>query len=198
VTFYDFAKWLVHGLTDVLLAPKVTGLENVPMSGALVVASNHRSYLDPPLIGSWFPRPVYWMAKQELFTYPVLGPAITALHAFPVNRDAADIGSIKRALRILQNGGCVGIFPEGTRNVSGEAKPKSGAVVLASSAHCPILPVGLAHTELAARRLRAAHVEIRIGAPIQLQGSARKATKAEIDTWTDEVSRRIAQLSDQG
>jgi 1-acyl-sn-glycerol-3-phosphate acyltransferase len=168
------------------------------MSGALVVASNHRSYLDPPLIGSWFPRPVYWMAKQELFKYPLLGPAITALHAFPVNRDAADIGSIKRALRILQNGGAVGIFPEGTRNVSGEAKPKSGAVVLASTARCALVPVGVARTELAWRRFRRAHVEIRIGAPMQLQGSARKATKAEIDAWTDEVSRQIAQLSDQG
>jgi 1-acyl-sn-glycerol-3-phosphate acyltransferase len=198
VTFYDFAKWLVHGLTEVLLKPKIVGLENVPISGALIVASNHRSYLDPPLIGSWFPRPVYWMAKQELFKYPLLGPAITALHAFPVNRDAADIGSIKRALRILQNGGAVGIFPEGTRNVSGEAKAKSGAVVLASTARCPLVPVGLARTELAWRRFRRAHVEIRIGAPMQLQGSARKATKAEIDAWTDEVSRQIAQLSDQG
>lgn len=195
MTLYGFAKWVLHGFTGALLAPKVTGLENVPMDGGLVVAANHRSYLDPPLLGSWFPRTISYMAKQELWKIPLLGPVISAVHAFPVNRDAADIGSIKRALRILQAGGAVGIFPEGTRNVSGEAKAKTGAVVLASSARCPVLPVGLVRTELAFRRFRGAHVEIRIGAPMLLQGSARKATKAEIEAWTDELMRRIAALS---
>ena len=195
MTPYDFAKWLLHGSTGVLLAPKVTGTENVPMEGGLVVAANHRSYLDPPLLGTWFPRPIHYMAKQELWKVPLLGPLISAVNAFPVNRDAADIGSVKRALRILKDGGVVGIFPEGTRNVSGEAEVKSGAVVLASSARCPVVPVGLVRTELATRRLRAAHVEINIGAPMTFQGSARKATKAEIEAWTDELMKKIATLS---
>ena len=195
MTFYDFAHWLVHGVTKVLLAPKITGLENVPADGALVVAANHRSYLDPPLLGSWFPRPIHYMAKQELWKIPVLGPAIGALNAFPVNRVAADIGSIKRALRVLQAGGVVGIFPEGTRNVSGHAKFHSGAVVIASSARCPILPVGLVRTDLARTRFRNAHVEIRIGKPITLQGSDRKATKPEIETWTADLARELAALS---
>jgi 1-acyl-sn-glycerol-3-phosphate acyltransferase len=195
VTPYGFAKWFLRGTTGPLLAPKVTGLENVPMDGGLVVAANHRSYLDPPLLGTWFPRPIHYMAKQELWKIPLLGAFISAVNAFPVNRDAADIGSIKRALRILKDGGVVGIFPEGTRNVSGEAKVKSGAVVLASSAHCPVVPVGLVRTEHAIRRLRGAHIEIRIGTPMLLQGSSRKATKAEIEAWTDELMRRIAALS---
>jgi 1-acyl-sn-glycerol-3-phosphate acyltransferase len=195
VTPYLFAKWLLRLTTGPLLAPKVTGTENVPMDGGLVVAANHRSYLDPPLLGTWFPRPIHYMAKQELWKIPLLGPLISAVDAFPVNRDAADIGSIKRALRILKDGGVVGIFPEGTRNVSGEAQVKSGAVVLASAAHCPVVPVGLVHTELAIRRLRAAHVELRIGTPMLFQGSSRKATKAEIEAWTDELMRKIAELS---
>jgi 1-acyl-sn-glycerol-3-phosphate acyltransferase len=197
MTPYDFAKVLLRATTGPLLAPKVTGVENVPVTGGLVVAANHRSYLDPPLLGTWFPRPIHYMAKQELWKIPLLGPLISSVNAFPVNRDAADIGSIKRALRILRDGGLVGIFPEGTRNVSGEAEVKSGAVVLASSAQCPVVPVGLVRTELAIRRLRGAHIEIRIGAPMVFQGSARKATKAEIDAWTDQLMRKIAELSDQ-
>jgi 1-acyl-sn-glycerol-3-phosphate acyltransferase len=195
MTPYDFAKWFLRGTTGPLLAPKVIGVEHVPMNGGLVVAANHRSYLDPPLLGTWFPRPIHYMAKQELWKIPLLGPLISSVNAFPVNRDAADIGSIKRALRILRDGGVVGIFPEGTRNVSGEAEVKSGAVVLASSAHCPVVPVGLVRTDLAIRRLRGAHVEVRIGAPMLFQGSARKATKAEIEAWTDELMRKIAELS---
>jgi 1-acyl-sn-glycerol-3-phosphate acyltransferase len=195
VTLYDLAKVLLTATTGPLLAPKVSGAENVPMEGGLIVAANHRSYLDPPLLGTWFPRPIHYMAKQELFKIPVLGSLISRVNAFPVNRDAGDIGSIKRALRILKDGGVVGIFPEGTRNVSGEAQVKSGAVVLASSARCPVVPVGLVRTELATRRLRGAHIEIRIGAPMLFQGSSRKATKAEIDAWTDELMRRIRDLS---
>jgi 1-acyl-sn-glycerol-3-phosphate acyltransferase len=195
VTLNDLAKVLLTATTGPLLAPKVSGAENVPMEGGLIVAANHRSYLDPPLLGTWFPRPIHYMAKQELFKIPVLGSLISRVNAFPVNRDAGDIGSIKRALRILKDGGVVGIFPEGTRNVSGEAQVKSGAVVLASSARCPVVPVGLVRTELATRRLRGAHIEIRIGAPMLFQGSSRKATKAEIDVWTDELMRRIRDLS---
>ncbi|MBV8172080.1 MAG: 1-acyl-sn-glycerol-3-phosphate acyltransferase [Candidatus Eremiobacteraeota bacterium] len=195
MSLYDLVKAVLRPSTRALFDVKVSGEDNVPSEGGLVVAANHRSYLDPPLLGTWFPRTIHFMAKEELFRIPVLGRGIAAVHAFPVTRDAADIGSVRRALRILKEGGAIGIFPEGTRNVSGDAKHKGGAVLLASSAHCPVVPVGLVRTALATKRLRASHVEVRIGTPMVFQGSARKATKAEIDAWTAQVADAIEKLT---
>src|SRR5207237_9825376 len=121
--------------------------------GPLVVAATHRSYLDPPLLGTWFPRTVHFMAKKELFDIFGLSWLIRHVHAFLVDRERADLSSFRRALHILKDGGVVGIFPEGTRNIAGEAKARGGAVLLASTAACPIVPVALVNTNLAVRRL---------------------------------------------
>lgn len=195
MSLYGAVKTVLRPTTRLLFDAQVSGVENVPMSGGLVVAANHLSYLDPPMLGTWFPRMLHYMAKEELFKIPVLGAAIKAVHAFPVSRDAADIGSIRRALRILKEGGAVGIFPEGRRNLSGDAKVKGGAVLLAATAHCPVVPVALVHTDIATRRLRGSHVRVRIGKPMTFQGSARKATKAEIEAWTGELAAELARLN---
>jgi 1-acyl-sn-glycerol-3-phosphate acyltransferase len=181
-------------MTKLAFAVRVSGTENVPPSGALIVASNHVSYLDPPLLGTWFPRVIHFMAKQELFEKPVFGPLIRAVHAFPVNREVGDRGAIRHALRVLKSGGVVGIFPEGRRNLDGEAQARSGAVLLASTAQCPVVPVALVNTRQAAKRLRASHVEVRIGTPMRFQGSARKSTKTELAAWTEELTHVIADL----
>jgi 1-acyl-sn-glycerol-3-phosphate acyltransferase len=195
VSLYTFTKDMLRPLTRAAFDVRVSGEKNVPVNGGLVVAANHRSYLDPPLLGTWFPRTIHFMAKQDLFEMFILGRLIRAVHAFPVDRDRADLGSIRQALRILKSGDVVGIFPEGTRNVSGEAKARGGAVLLAATAHCPIVPVALVNTQYAVRRLRASKVEVRIGEPIVLQGSERKATKAEIEKWTADLSQHIDRLA---
>jgi 1-acyl-sn-glycerol-3-phosphate acyltransferase len=195
VSLYALVKAVLRPATRAAFAARVTGAERVPADGGLVVAANHRSYLDPPLLGTWFPRTIHFMAKKELFSIFVLGPLIRSVHAFPVDRDRADVASIRQALRILKAGGVVGIFPEGTRNISGDAQARGGAVLLAATAHCPLVPVALVNTQLAIRRLRASKVEVRIGEPIVLQGSERKATKSEIERWTTELSQRIDRLA---
>lgn len=191
MSLYAFAKNVLRPLTRAAFDVRVSGTKNVPLDGGLVVAANHRSYLDPPLLGTWFPRTVHFMAKQELFKIFILGRLIRAVHSFPVDRDRADVASIRQALRILKGGEVVGIFPEGTRNLEGEARARGGAVLLAATAHCPIVPVALVNTQYAVRRLRASKVEVRIGEPIVLQGSERKATKAEIERWTADLSQHI-------
>jgi 1-acyl-sn-glycerol-3-phosphate acyltransferase len=195
MSLYDLAKVVLRPSTRLLFDARVFGEELVPAQGGLVVAANHRSYLDPPLLGTWFPRTVHFMAKRELFAIPVVGWLIRQVHAFPVDRDSADLGAIRRALRILKEGGVVGIFPEGTRNLDGEAKARGGAVLLAVTAGCPLVPLALVNTNMAARRLRASKVEVRIGEPIRLQGSERKPTKAEIERWTDELTQTINRLA---
>jgi len=195
VSLYSFAKSVLRPSTRAAFDVRVTGTENVPHDGGLVVAANHRSYLDPPLLGAWFPRTIHFMAKQELFNMFILGRLIRAVHAFPVDRDRADVSSIRQALRILKRGDVVGIFPEGTRNLAGEAQARGGAVLLGATAHCPIVPVALVNTQYAVRRLRASKVEVRIGEPIVLQGSERKATKVEIERWTADLSQQIDRLA---
>lgn len=195
MSLYSFAKDVLRPSTRAAFDVRVSGTEHVPEDGGLVVAANHRSYLDPPLLGAWFPRTVHFMAKQELFKIAILGPLIRAVHAFPVDRERADVGAIRQALRILRGGGVVGIFPEGTRNLGGEAEARGGAVLLAATAHCPLVPVALVNTRYAIRRLRASKVEVRIGEPIVLQGSERKATKTEIERWTADLSQRIDRLA---
>ena len=191
---YIAARGFLKPLLSLFFAVRASGAELVPKDGPLIVASNHVSYLDPPILGCWFPRVIHYMAKEELFRVPVLGALIRSVNTFPVNREQADRAAIRHALRVLKGGGVVGIFPEGRRNLDGEAQARSGAVLLAATSRCPVVPVALVRTHLAARRLRAAKVEVRIGAPLQFQGTERKATKAELATWTDAVTRRIAEL----
>ncbi len=194
MSLYIATKVILRPLTSALFAARVVGEENVPATGPLVVAANHRSYLDPPLLGTWFPRVLYYMAKRELFASPVIGAILRSVHAFPVDRDRADLGAIKHALHLLKRGECVGIFPEGRRNFDGAAKARGGAVMIAATARCPLVPVALVRTDLAARRLRAARVEVRIGTPLVFQGTERKATKIEIERWTEELSASIERL----
>ncbi|MBC5804927.1 MAG: 1-acyl-sn-glycerol-3-phosphate acyltransferase [Candidatus Eremiobacter antarcticus] len=191
---YDACKVVLRPLTRALFAARASGEGHVPLSGPVVIAANHVSYLDPPMLGTWFPRPVHFMAKQELFKIPVLGSLISAVHAFPVDRERGDVGAIRRALRILKAGRVVGIFPEGRRNVAGDAQARGGAVLLAATARCPLVPVALISTNLAIRRLRRSHVEVRIGQPISFQGSDRKPTKTELAQWTDQVAIAINDL----
>jgi 1-acyl-sn-glycerol-3-phosphate acyltransferase len=192
---YDVAKVILRPATAALFAVRATGAEHVPLDGPIVVAANHRSYLDPPLLGTWFPRTIEFMAKRELFEIAVLGWILRQWHAFPVERERADLSAIRRALHILKHGGVVGIFPEGTRNLDGEAKARGGAVLLAATAACPVVPVALVNTQYAVRRLRASKVEVRIGEPVRFQGSQRKPTKAEIERWTQELTQTIDRLA---
>jgi 1-acyl-sn-glycerol-3-phosphate acyltransferase len=194
MTLYGLAKAVIRAISKPLFALTVEGEEHVPATGPLIVAANHRSYLDPPLLGAWFPRTVHWMAKKELFKIALFGPLIRAVHAFPVDREQADLGSIRRALHILKEGGIVGVFPEGARNITGDVQAKGGAVMLAAVAGCPLIPVYLENTAQAVRRLRASHVRVVIGEPMRFQGSQRKPTKGEIAQWTDQVTAKIASL----
>lgn len=197
MSLYGLAKAFLRPFTTVFFDAKVSGVERVPQSGGLVVASNHLSYWDPPVLGAWFPRTINYMAKRELFAMWPLGPAIRAVHAFPVDRESSDIGAIRHALRLLKNGGVVGIFPEGRRNPNGEAQARNGAVLLAATARCPLVPVALVGTNVASRRLRGSHVEVRIGEPMQFQGTERKPTKNEITGWTQQLTVAIADLMER-
>lgn len=170
----------------------VHGAERVPLSGPLIVACNHVSYFDPPALGVAMPRPIHYMAKQELFDIPVLGRVISWLNAFPVDRSRGDRAAIKRSLQVLQNGAALGIFPEGTRNTTGEVQPQLGVALLASLAKAPILPAFVSGSAAANRFGR---IDVVFGEPMEF-GSGQKATREDLAKWTDQIMARVYALGE--
>ena len=129
-----------------VLKLEVIGLENIP-SSPCIVASNHRSNLDPPVLNAVFPEPLFFLAKEELFK-PPLGWILRHMRAIPVRRSASDLETLERVINILKKGCKVGIFPEGTRANPGEfLKPKPGVGLLAIRSGFPVLPVYIHGTD---------------------------------------------------
>lgn len=106
-----------------------------------MIATNHASVLDPPLIGVDIPRPLFIMAKKSLHDIPLFGQFIRAMHSFPVRRGMGDKGAIQQAVKIIKRGNLVLVFLEGTRTRDGELQsPKSGIGKIALEADCPVIP----------------------------------------------------------
>lgn len=126
---------------------QIIGTENIPPSG-VIIAANHISLWDPPVIGTAIPRRrICFMAKEELFANQIFGWIIAKLGAFPVKRASADRTAIRTALTLLENGGILGIFPEGTRSKDGKlGEPESGLALLAVKAGVPVIPTAIIGT----------------------------------------------------
>jgi 1-acyl-sn-glycerol-3-phosphate acyltransferase len=161
------------------------GREHIPTSGPLLFAANHRSFLDPFVIGMLVRRPVYYLAKRELFERRWQARFLSALGAFPVDRGAGDSGAIDTARAILERGDCVVIFPEGTRVRTGPlSRPKRGIGRLALEAGVPVVPVAVLGTEDVRRgwRIRPRRVDVRAGRPLcyPTDGTASPARAAGV------------------
>lgn len=162
----------------------VKGVENVPLSGPLIVAAIHRSYLDPILISAFLPRTLYFMGKRELFRVPLLGAAIRRFGALPIDRQGARGSTFHAALGILKRGGALVIFPEGGIVDSfSENRFKAGVGSLASMSGAPILPVVIAGSKVVPQRRSTAskgsRLVIRVGPTIQ--SSRRRGWEARQD-----------------
>jgi glycerol-3-phosphate dehydrogenase (NAD(P)+) len=145
------------------------GSEHLPRTGPLLLASNHRSFLDPFVIGSLVRRPVYYVAKRELFEKPWQARLLNSLGAFPIDRGAGDQDAMATAREILRRGDCVVIFPEGTRVRPGPlGAPRRGVGRLALETGARVVPVAVIGTEDVRRgwRIRPRKVRIRSGAPL--------------------------------
>jgi 1-acyl-sn-glycerol-3-phosphate acyltransferase len=159
---------------------RAAGRENLPAEGGYVLAAGHVSNLDPwPLgLGIWPRRYLRFMAKSELFWFP-LGPFIRACGAFKVRRGRADLEAIETAVRLAQAGHVIAMFPEGTRRAKGlrkkfQAGAHSGAARIAIEAHVPLVPAGIKGTN-GLHRLEPWRVVY--GAPVETSDDAGETTE---------------------
>ena len=118
--YYSAARFLVGGGCRFLLRCDVRGRQNIPPSGGVVVAANHISFWDPPLIGAAVPRELHFLAREDLVSGPVLGPLIRSVNAIPIRRGVADMSGLAQAVDRLKAGAALMMFPEGGRMRDGE------------------------------------------------------------------------------
>jgi glycerol-3-phosphate dehydrogenase (NAD(P)+) len=152
------------------------GREHVPQNGPVIYASNHRSFLDPFVIGTIARRPIYYVAKKELFANRFVGWLLNALGAFPVDRGASDKEMLATAKAILERGDSILMFPEGTRIRPGSlGKPKRGAGRLVLETGAPVVPVAVIGTEFVRKGFffLPHKVRIRIGPPLSFPRAER-------------------------
>ena len=192
MTYYDVAKALVFTILRLFFRFRVVGADKVPRDGGLVVAANHISNFDPPILGVAVPRPLWYMAKKELFAMPGLGALIRRLNAFPVDRQAGGTAALRASLRMLKEGRAVVIFPEGGRNVTGTNEEKAGAAFLAAVSGAPVVPAAIGGT----RRLRPfGRVTVTFGEPMRVVRD-RQSDGGDLEKGAAEIMQRIRALEE--
>lgn len=196
--FYHIIWGLVGLLVRAIFRLNVLGKENVPRRGGLVVVSNHVSFIDPILIRITIGRPLFFMAKEELFKNRVAGFFLRYFGAFPVSRGAGDRKALKQSLKLLGEGQAVLIFAEGTRSRTGALrKALPGIALIATKSRAPVLPMAVMGTEqmqgFGAWILRRPRVKIIFGESLSLP-QAQELDREELDQRTGLIMRHVASL----
>jgi 1-acyl-sn-glycerol-3-phosphate acyltransferase len=146
------------------------GRENLIEDGPAILASNHASYLDPPLVGVSCRKDVYFLARKSLFERPVVGPILAQLNTVPVDRDRGDVGAIRAMIKLLKSGNRVLVFPEGTRSKDGNLQPaRAGVGLLIAKSLAPVVPVRVFGSHAAFPRsggIRFVPITVVIGKPL--------------------------------
>jgi 1-acyl-sn-glycerol-3-phosphate acyltransferase len=174
----------------------VKGRENIPKSGAVIFTCNHFSVGDPPVLTGTFPRRIVWMAKQELFDFPVFGKLYSMGGFISVRRFEGDLRAIRRSQDALQKGRVLGMFPEGTRSGGRLGRGEPGTALIALRTGAPILPAaiwGTEHVKLPRALFHRTRVHIQFGQPYRLPMTDR-ITKEKVAAGTDVIMQRIAEL----
>ncbi len=190
-----FVKRVLSLAFGLLARVEVTGLENLPRSGPVLLAVNHLSMMDLPLLVTIVPRRGICLAADRLQEQPWARWFLDLAHSIYVRRGEADQDALDKALAVLRAGRLLGVAPEGTRSRSGLARGHSGLAYLAAAAPAPILPVAAYGQERIpgnAKRLRRTRVEVRIGSLIQVEPGEKAA--AELRRITDRVMEAIAAM----
>ena len=190
MSLYDFCHITFPWLFSLWLRWEVFGRENIPADGPVVIACNHLSLLDPPVLGAAATRQVHFMAKSELFRPSWFGAIIRKLGAFPVRRGAMDRDAIKTGLKILKEKKVLAVFPEGTRSKTGElGRAGGGAFMMAVKMKAKIVPAYIYGTDLK-RHPGWPKVRVIFGKPMEYDpamGTGRESLDEIGARWREEV-----------
>jgi len=180
--------------------------ERVPLTGPVILAANHASYIDPPLVGAGLKREINYLARKSLFRFPVVGAVLRAVNSVPVDRDGGGAAGLKAILDRLLAGGGIILFPEGTRTRDGKLQPaRSGIGFTVIKSNAPVVPVRVFGTfEAYGRHLifpRPRSVAVKYGQPLlfeKLRVEAKSCSKQRLKEiyWqiADEIMATIAKL----
>jgi 1-acyl-sn-glycerol-3-phosphate acyltransferase len=187
-SLFFIGRFLFYLLFKIIWRAGIYGRENIPLTGGVLIAANHKSFFDPPLLGSAMHRPLYFMAKKELFEIPVLGFLIKRTNAFPVARGEGDIGAFRTALKVLKKGKALLVFPEGHRAGPDDflaAKP--GAGMLSCLAQVPVVPVRINTGRMWSFR----KIKVVFGKPIMPEASSDRGAYQRL---SDKILEEIKKL----
>jgi len=199
---YTILRGLAVLLTRAITRVHIDGTENLPKSGAYVIAPVHRSYVDTPIIACITRRRIRFMGKQEVWKYRPLGWLVSVLGAFPVSRGTADREALKRCVTVLDNGEPLVLFPEGERKGGPRIQPLyAGAVYIAARAAVPIVPIGIGGSARVmprhAKMIHPQKVHVVIGEPIRVEvGESGRASRHAVTDTTDQLFRELQRLFD--
>jgi 1-acyl-sn-glycerol-3-phosphate acyltransferase len=196
---YRAGHTLCTAVAELAFRLKIYGRENLIEQGPAILASNHASFLDPPLVGVACRKEVFYLARKTLFEKPVLGRLLPRINCIPVDRDRGDVGAVRTLLRLLKEGKRVVVFPEGTRSRDGNLQPARGGLgLIIAKSLAPVVPVRIFGSYAALPRSGGIHftrVTLVVGKPLIF-------TKADIGTdersayqsLSDRVMAEIARL----
>ncbi|MGW5104818.1 lysophospholipid acyltransferase family protein [Streptomyces sp. NPDC004100] len=179
-----------------LWRPRVLGAWKVPASGPVIFAVNHSHNIDGPMVMGVAPRPTHFLIKREAFTGP-LDPFLTGIGQLKVDRTSADRTAIARALGVLESGGVLGIFPEGTRGEGDFASLRAGLAYFAVRSGAPIVPVAvLGSAEKPGRLIKAlpplrSRVDVVFGDPFEAGDGSGLRTRKALDQATERIQKRL-------
>jgi cytidylate kinase len=192
---YSFGAGFTRLFARLFLDFEIRGLDRIPRKGPLIVACNHISFWDPPLVGAHLPREMHFVAKAELFHNPLFGALIRSYNSIPIQRGAKARSGLRGAEEVLTAGGAVLIFPEGTRNKSGQLlAPRAGIGRLAAATRTPVAPACITGSNQIRRSMRRqVRIRITFGSPVMPPGSGQPE-REEVRGFAREIMDRIAAM----
>jgi 1-acyl-sn-glycerol-3-phosphate acyltransferase len=178
---------------------RVYGAENVPATGGVILAANHASFLDPPLVGSGLRRDINYLARESLFRFPLVGSLLRSWNSVPVDRDGGGAKGLKIILGRLLDGAGIILFPEGTRTRDGKLQPaRAGIGLVVAKSNAPVVPVRVFGTfETYGRNVkfpRPKPIAVRYGTPMRfekLRAEAKDCSKDRLKQIYQEIADEI-------
>jgi 1-acyl-sn-glycerol-3-phosphate acyltransferase len=185
---YYLGRFLFKWMFILVYRCKSEGSQNIPEDTGVIIAPNHTSFFDPPMTGCFMKQDLFFMAKEELFSIPVLGWCIKRTNAFPVKRGKQDMSAFRNAFGLLENKKALLVFPEGTRSKDGQlGKARAGVGMLACNGQVPVVPVKITNTN---KMLKFKKLYITYGKPIYPPKEYKKEDYLKLSqTVLDEIKK---------